>query len=163
MRRLLHLAIGAVAISCAAPRPVDVGYVAGSDRGYVAAELAAQTWNTTCGVELVRVHRGAGAVALREQEGISDNAYGETTLERPFLNIIGPRVPVSIWFMGGDHALPTLTHEFGHALGLLHEPTGIMRAGIGYDALDPATHNTTIRPGLIRVDVECVDVLGVGQ
>jgi len=139
--------------SCAPSGPLDVGYH-GDDAGYVAALEAANAWNQTCGADLVNVHRGDGEIDLREQEGITHNAYGETTFERPILNAVGPREPVAIWFMSGWHALPVLTHEFGHALGLGHADSGIMDPHVasGFDALDPATGNTTLAPGMITAE-----------
>ena len=135
-----------VFLAACAPRPVDIGYH-GSDDGYVKALVAANTWNSTCDAELVEVHHGDGDVSLIEEEGMpGGDAYGETVCERLVLTVLGPEEAVRIKFMRGYHALPTLAHEFGHALGLAHEPAGIMRPGVDQDALDGEFH---IAPGMI--------------
>lgn len=123
--------------SCGSGRPLDIGYH-GSDDGYAKALVAAEAWNQTCSANLIDVHRGDGDISLIEQEGMTGgDAYGETVRERPILTAIGPEEPVRIKFMRGWPALPTLAHEFGHALGLEHEPVGIMRPGVYQEVLTP--------------------------
>ncbi len=161
MNKWISLGIAAIAIfggGCTAPFTVDVGYVEGSDEGYAQALIAADAWNTACGATLVVVHRGEGDVSLREQEGITHNAYGETTLERPFLNAVGEKRPTSIWVMSGWREPVELAHEMGHALGLSHEDHGIMRPSVFRELLDPATDYKTLIPGAITAD-QCESAL----
>lgn len=157
MRALLFLLLAWPLVSCTLPGTLDVGYISGSDEGYVQALLAADAWNRACGVELVRVHRGEGDIALREQQGITRGAYGETRIERPIFGAFGEKRAVSIWFMAGWQAPVTVAHEFGHALGLGHASTGIMQPGVYRELLDPATEYRTLLPGVItQADCEAV-------
>ncbi len=132
---------------CALPEVLDIGYVSGSDEGFSQAVVAADAWNSACGAELVRVHRGEGAISLTERQGMHRNAYGETKLERP--NPFGPKQATEIWFTAGMFAEPTLAHEFGHALGLEHSADGVMQPGGQNEALDPDTNFRSLLPGLI--------------
>lgn len=140
-----------VALSCAPPAVIDAGYV-GSDHGLTSAKIAAEAWNQTCGLELVRVHRGGGDFVIEERDGIFRNAYAETTLERPFLGFAGRKRVTAMWFLSGAYAVSELAHEFGHALGLDHAPTGVMKPGGELEVLDPATHWQTLRPDAITAE-----------
>ncbi len=143
--RIVSAAIVMGIVGCSAPSTIDVGYT-GSDAGFAAAVQAADVWNKTCKADLIHVHRGDGDVAMIEQDGETRSAFGETTIERPVLGIIGEKRATHIWFMKGDYALPTIAHEFGHALGLGHTDHGIMQPSKEWEQLDPSTARTTIRP-----------------
>jgi hypothetical protein len=152
MRKIFAVSLVFLSSGCAVPDVVDIGYH-GSDEGYVAALQAADAWNQSCGRDLVNVHRGDGEVQTYERSGYTNGAAGETEIDRPFMNMIGPKYPSTIWHTSGWEALPALTHEFGHALGLEHTHRGIMQPGNELPSLaallDPTTRHTTLLPGLI--------------
>lgn len=70
---------------------LDVGYE-GSDKGYTAALIAADSWNTECQANLIQVHRGPGAIHLTSREYGSGASQAETTIQRPgLLHTYGPK------------------------------------------------------------------------
>jgi hypothetical protein len=141
---------------CGQPDVLDFDY-RGSDAGFASATRAALEWNSACGVELVRVGRGSG-IPLVEQEGTVHGAMGETTRERPVLGAIGAKETTDIHFMRGSYAMPTLAHEFGHAMGLGHADRGVMRPGGQLDVMDPTTERKTLLPGSIAPE-DCAAVM----
>lgn len=124
-----HLLAAIMLVGCAPTGTLDLAYE-GSDDGFAQAQEAASAWNSACGRELVRVQRGAGEVALREQSGSCyGGALGATYSQHVVLDVVGPSAPYRICFEHGWQAPRTLRHEFGHALGLDHTHAGVMCPG----------------------------------
>jgi hypothetical protein len=152
MKHLILLSCMTLLGGCANHGPLDLSYH-GSSEGYVAAQLAAASWNDTCQADLIHVswaHDGADVevYALWMQEP-KPGELGTT-----YRNWLGDAYKIE-FDDGPIHPLvSTLTHEFGHALGLDHEATGIMRAMVNPDEL---TDQGLLEPGMITAR-DCVKV-----
>ena len=132
MRLLLATILGvSLSSGCVSKGALDLTF-AGSDEDFAHAQDAAALWNDACGFT-VYVHRGGDGISL---EGFPEPLYLED----------GERIGAHtfIWYGGplGDHPLRirydttfswtrdkltlVLAHEMGHAMGLVHESSGIM-------------------------------------
>ncbi len=122
MRAVAALCLSGL-LGCA-PQELRFAYV-GSDEGFVHAQAAAEEWRAVCGSD-ISVERSIVGIPLIERPTDAVIARGIETETAAGATVVKGRDVVRIEFVASGRERIVLLHEFGHALGLGHEPRGIM-------------------------------------
>lgn len=120
MNRVMSCGVLALAILFQACSPQEMTFsYTGSQEGYAQAFGAAQRWNGVCGTDIL-VTAYPGGIPLNEVDYVGEGLFGVTTrgwdgrVER-------------VAFQRSSTGAIVVLHEFGHALGLDHAESGIMK------------------------------------
>jgi hypothetical protein len=141
MKKLILLL--AICSSCTLPPAhITVDFQANEDYRQ-AAIIATENWNQTCGINLLSIEPN-GTVVLTSKKAPEGKRQGTTVFDDHWLR---PTTAIAAWFVEDELAVLTITHEFGHVLGLRHQDNGIMHPSAEYYMLNKS--KTNIVDGLI--------------